>query len=214
MGSTVAEGANAGESADTFESPSGAVAQLAERLHGMQEVVGSSPISSTDPLHSFHRVWRSIGFTLAGFVAGEGWFIAKRRTERFVRNGSTRFSFVFGVTVARRDRPLLGALTAFLGAGTIRDKPARVSHHQPLSEFTIASMRAHRTATIPFAERYLLPCHKREQFEAWVEAIAEYERTRPSQYGRGRSTCTIPGCEKPVRGRKLCRSHYYRVTGY
>jgi len=147
-------------------------------------------------------------------VAGEGWFSAKRRTGRFVRDGSTRLSFVFGVTVAQRDRPLLGALTAFLGAGSIRDKPARRSHHQPLSEFTIASMREHRTATIPFAERYLLPCHKREQFEAWREAIAEYERTRPSQYGRGRSTCTIPACEKPVRGRLLCRSHYYRVTGY
>ena len=30
-------------------SSSGAVAQLEERLHGMQEVVGSSPIGSTTP---------------------------------------------------------------------------------------------------------------------------------------------------------------------
>ena len=38
-----------GEAADTLEAPSGAVAQLVEHLHGMQGVMGSSPISSTSP---------------------------------------------------------------------------------------------------------------------------------------------------------------------
>ena len=35
---------------------SGAVAQLEERLHGMQEVVGSNPIGSTIPPH-----WQALG---------------------------------------------------------------------------------------------------------------------------------------------------------
>src|ERR1700675_2956754 len=108
----VCETAELRRTTDTLETPSGAVAQLVERLHGMQEVVGSSPISSTDPLVAFHRVWRSIGFTLAGFVAGEGWFTVKRRPERFVRDGSYRLRFVFGVTIARRDRHLLEALAS------------------------------------------------------------------------------------------------------
>lgn len=180
----------------------------------MQGVTGSNPVSSTDPINTFHRIWRSVGFTLAGFVAGEGWFGTKRSRERFTRDGSERLRFVFGVTVARRDRRLLEALAAFLGHGTIRDKPARRAHHQPLSEFAISSMRAHRVATIPFATTFLLPCQKRSQFDAWLETIAVYEARRPSQYGKGRSICSVPGCEGPVRGRSLCRSHYYRATGY
>ena len=57
--------------ADTLELPFGAVAQLAEHLHGMQGVVGSSPISSTVPFGAHPSWWRSVGFTLGGFVAGE-----------------------------------------------------------------------------------------------------------------------------------------------
>jgi hypothetical protein len=211
---SVCQTAAARDTADNLEIPHGAVAQLAERLHGMQEVEGSNPFSSTDTRDPLHRVWRSIGFTLGGFVAGEGWFSTKRRQDRFVRDGSERLRFVFGVTIARRDRRILEALAAFLGHGAIRDKPPSRPNHQPLSELAISSMRIHRAATIPFARSFLLPCHKREQFEAWVESIDAYEKRRPSQYGRGRSECSQPDCEKPVRGRSLCRSHYYRATGY
>ena len=35
--------------------PLGAIAQLGERLHGMQEVVGSSPISSTLKKHAAQK---------------------------------------------------------------------------------------------------------------------------------------------------------------
>jgi hypothetical protein len=123
-------------------------------------------------------------------------------------------SFGFAVTIARRDRPVLEALATFLGHGTIRDKPPGRAHHQPLSVFSISSIRGHRAATIPFAEKFLLPSQKRRQFEAWRDSIDAYQARRPTQHGRGRSQCTMPGCDKPVRGRSLCRSHYYRVTGY
>ena len=187
-----------GYPADTLEAPSGAVAQLVEHLHGMQGVRGSIPLSSTDLVGNIHRMWRSIGFTLAGFVAGEGWFIAKRRTERFVRDGSPRLSFVFGVTVAQRDRNLLEALTAFLGVGTIRDKPARLHHHQPLSEFTIASHASppHRDHPVRRALPAAVP-QARPVRARGVEAIAEYEKSRTRRStGRGRSTCSIPGCDE------------------
>ena len=152
--------------------------------------------------------------SLGGFVAGEGWFGTKRRAERFVRDGSPRLVFAFGITVARRDLRMLEALQTFLGHGTIRDRAPGQPHHQPLSDFAIVSMRAHRAATIPFARRFLLSCEKRRQFERWVEAMDVYEEQRPTQRGRGPSPCSMPGCGRPVRGRGLCRSHYYRETGY
>ncbi len=172
------------------------------------------PLSSTDATQPFHRVWRSIGFTLAGFVAGEGWFGTRRQKARFVQDGSDRLCFGFAVTIARRDRPVLEALAMFLGHGTIHDKPPGRVHHQPLSVFSISSLRGHRAATIPFADRFLLPCQKRRQFEAWRDSIEVYEARRPTQHGRGRSQCSVPGCSGLVRGRSLCRSHYYRATGY
>ena len=55
---------------------------------------------------------------------------------------------------------------------------------------------------------------KRDQFDRWREEFDTYERAHPTQWGRGPSTCSEPGCHKPVRGRGLCRSHYYRATGY
>jgi hypothetical protein len=60
-------------------------------------------------------MWMSIGFTLAGFVAGEAWFGTRQRRERFLHDGSVRLSFGFAVTIARRDRPILEALATFLG---------------------------------------------------------------------------------------------------
>ncbi|MGQ0803646.1 MAG: LAGLIDADG family homing endonuclease [Actinomycetota bacterium] len=178
------------------------------------EVASSTLVASTQFLPSLLKAWRLIGFTLGGFVAGEGWFATKNRGETFKQDGTPRLRFVFGVTVATRDRPMLEALQCFLGCGSIWDYPPARPEWQPESSFEIQSAQLHREVTIPFAEAYLLPCHKRGQFEAWRDALYAYEERRPSQYGRGRSECSVPGCNKPVRGRMLCRSHYYRATGY
>jgi hypothetical protein len=117
------------------------------------------------------------------------------------------------VSVATRDRHMLEALRQFLGCGDIRHESARRNEWAPMSSFEIASSAHHRQRTIPFAETYLLPCQKRDQFFAWRDLLYEYESTRPSQYGRGRSECSVPGCTGPVRGRMLRRRHYYRATG-
>jgi hypothetical protein len=147
---------------------------------------------------------------LGGFVAGEGWFgVLQLGPPR--RDGSPRLRFRFGVTVADRDRSVLEALQSYLGAGCINDAPSRQDGWLPQSTFTVGSLNAHRRATIPFAESFLPPSAKRGQFEAWRDRLLRYERERPV---RTRSICSEPGCDRFVRGRGLCRSHYYRATGY
>jgi len=147
-------------------------------------------------------------------VAGEGSFVVTRKLPP-AADGSVRLRFVFKVTMASRDRALLEQLRDFLGYGSINDQPAPRPAWQPTSTFTIGSLRGHRAATIPFAEEYLLLASaKRRQFESWRAAMDAYEGLKPSRWGKGRSTCSEPGCDLPVRGRGLCRSHYYRATGY
>ena len=93
-------------------------------------------------------------------------------------------------------------------------KPPRNPRHLDQVLLTVNSRRAHFAATIPFMEQYLLPSAKRVQYERWRDALVEHERAHPSKFGKGPSPCSEPGCDKPVRGRGLCRSHYYRATGY
>jgi hypothetical protein len=191
--------------------PYGAVAQLAERFHGMEEVARSIRVSSTTPWEAAAATMACVGAALAGFVAGEGCFMVTRKQPPF-RNGDPRLRFVFAVKIARRDRPLLDALGTFLGEGSVRDSPARREGWQPESEYRISSLRGHRAATIPFCERFLVTTHKQHQFELWRQAMDSYESMHPTRYGNGPSPCKI--CGKPVRGRGLCRSHYYLETGY
>ncbi len=169
----------------------------------MEEVARSIRVGSTSPLEAF---------MLAGFVAGEGSFGITRLSP--FNDGTPRLRFVFEVTVATRDRHLLEALQLMLGFGCIVDSPRRKPEWEPTSQFRIASRRAHFAATIPWADKYLLPGAKRGQYDAWRDALLSYDRLRPSRFGKGRSPCSVDGCDKPVRGRGLCRSHYYRATGY
>lgn len=130
------------------------------------------------------------------------------------RRWHTSIGLRLGVEVAARDRPLLVSLQQLLGFGSISDRAPRRPGWQPTSCFRINSIRAHHAATIPFAEQYLLPSAKREQFLRWRDALLAYELERPTRWGNGRSVCSEVNCDKPVRGRGLCRSHYYRATGY
>jgi hypothetical protein len=116
--------------------------------------------------------------------------------------------------MATRDRSLLEQLREALGFGSIQDrKPARQGW-QPTSVFSVASRKAHVAATIPFMEQFLLHSAKREQFEQWRDALLAYDVRHPNPALRGRSVCSVEGCTAYVRGRGLCRRHYYRATGY
>jgi LAGLIDADG endonuclease len=202
----------------------GAIAQVVERLHGMEEARGSSPRSSTykhveaTHLNSAFEVacrrWvRSIGFVLAGFIAGEGCFTSSRAGDDRV-DGSRRTRFVFAVAVAERDRSVLDALRTFLGRGSIRRVERRNPRWLPIVSFAVSSRKAIREVVIPFCEEYLVASAKREQFEIWRDEFVAYELVHPTRWGAGPATCSEPGCNLPVRGRGLCRRHYYRATGY
>ena len=149
---------------------------------------------------------------LGGFVAGEGCFTTGVQGSRFA-DGSPRRKFVFVIKVARRDEAILDRLRLYVGGGISHQGPAK-EHHQPLATLSVRSHLAHHRRTIPFMDRYLLPSAKRRQFELWVATLAAYECEHPSRWGRGPSACSEPGCDRPVRGRGLCRAHYYRATGY
>ena len=154
-----------------------------------------------------------VGFTLGGLVAGEGCFCEARALPAYA-DGSPRKRFVFEISMADRDLSLLRSMREFLGVGSINVQEARRADWEPIASFSVRSHRAHRARTIPFAERFLLPGAKRRQFEHWRDAFYEYEAIHPNRFGLGPSPCRIDGCDKPVRGRGLCRSHYYRATGY
>jgi hypothetical protein len=96
----------------------------------------------------------------------------------------------------------------------VTDRPPRAAGWQPVSTCRVSSSRAHRSSVIPFMEQHLLAGQKRHQFDLWVAAMDAYELAHPSRWGKGPSPCRIDGCERPVRGRGLCRSHYYLETGY
>lgn len=188
------------EAAAIVGPPYGAVAQLVEHHTGSVRVARSSRVSST---HS--------PFFLGGLVAGEGTFVVTLGNTRV--DGDRALRFVFQLTMASRDRALLKALREHLGFGSINDRAPRKSHWQPSSTLTVASRKAHLAATVPFMDAYLLaPTHKRVQYEQWKGALLAYEEERPRKLGR--STCSEPGCAGLVRGRGLCRSHYYRATGW
>jgi hypothetical protein len=154
----------------------------------------------------------AVGFTLGGLVAGEGSFMITERRRRFA-DGSACLRFRFQVTLASRDRSLLEALRGFLGVGSIRDVAPQKATWQPTSVYEVASLRSATGVITPFADRYLLPSAKRVQFESWRQQLVTYVATHP-EVNRARSTCTVAGCDKFVRGRGLCRSHYYQATGY
>lgn len=129
-------------------------------------------------------------------------------------DGSERLRFVFSVSMADRDAQLLETLKEFLGVGSLRHSKPRNVRWLPQVHYAIGSRVAHRLVMIPFADEFLLPGAKRTQFERWRVRFEEYERDNPTRIGEGPSECSEPGCDRPVRGRGLCRSHYYLATGY
>ena len=107
----------------------------------MEEVARSIRVGSTS----------SLAFMLAGFVAGEGSFVVTRRLPPF-KDRTARLRFLFDVTVANRDRPMLEQLRSLLGLGAISDQQPAKPGWQPTSHFQIASIKAHLAATIPWAD--------------------------------------------------------------
>ena len=154
------------------------------------------------------------GYMFGGLVAGEGSFYVAAAHPPTRQDGSARLRFWFGITMAERDRALLEALHLLLGVGSIELRASRNGRWLPTCRFSVSSRLAHRQVTVPFFDKHLLPSAKRLQFDAWRESFEAYEIQHPTRIGFGPSTCSVEGCDRAVRGRGLCRSHYYRATGY
>jgi hypothetical protein len=194
----------------TVKAPQGAIAQLVERVHGMDEAVGSIPTSSTSTLvEALHLV----GGFFGGLIAGEGSFLVTSVGSR--ADGTERLRFRLSVRMASWDRPLLEALRRFLGVGSIHDAPPARIGWQPSATYTVGSRRAVEHRVLPFADRYLLrPSQKFQDYTTWRSWFLAYQAQHPSRWAAGRSTCRIAGCSEPIRGQGLCRRHYYRATGH
>ena len=116
--------------------PSGAIAQLVERFHGMEEAGGSIPPSSTSS--GLSATAAAAGYSLAGLVAGEGCFTvepapAARSTGRRVC-GSGSCSRWPCVIVAGR-RPRSGISSA---SGRSRTCPPVTSAWQPTVNYSVS----------------------------------------------------------------------------
>jgi hypothetical protein len=146
-------------------------------------------------------------------VAGEGCFSITTKQPPYA-NGDPRLRFTFSIGTAERDRALLERLRRALGTGSLRRQAPRKAEWQPVLTLSVGSLRAHRTSVIPFLERYLVAGAKRRQFDLWVQAMDSYESFHPTRWGKGPAACSVDRCDKPVRGRGLCRSHYHEATGY
>ena len=143
--------------AGTLPAPHGAIAQLVERFHGMEEV-GSSILPSSTPLllQALAEAHASAGFVFGGLVAGEGSFVVTRKSTPY-RDGVVRPRLVFCIKTADRDGALVRALHRFLGVGSIRFEQPPKARHQRTITLTINSLRQHHAVTIPFADAFLLP---------------------------------------------------------
>jgi hypothetical protein len=118
------------------------------------------------------------------------------------------------ITMADRDLAAVSAVRSHLGAGSIMRRPPPRANCQPTVTMAVSGRKGLREAVLPFFDRYLIASHKRTQYLRWRERFTAYEQRFPSNWGAGPSPCSVPGCDKPVRGRGLCRAHYYRETGY
>lgn len=115
--------------------------------------------------------------------------------------------------MVQHDALVIEACRELLGFGSIRSVERRKAGWKDTTQLMVHSRRAIELAVIPFFDQFLLSCHKREQFDAWRADFEAYVAAHPSQWGKGPSVCSMPDCERPVRGRGLCRRHYYVATG-
>lgn len=112
------------------------------------------------------------GHWFAGFVDGEGCFSLQR-----VPQGQVAPRFV--VTLRDDDRPILEAIAARTGIGTLRPLPARLTFN-PQATWAVASKRDHMTLVSIF-DRFPLRAKKAQDYEIWRRAVLIHSRHRPGE---------------------------------
>lgn len=140
-----------------------------------------------------------LGEFLAGFIAGEGSFIATGEPPKFA----------FAVGLGATDSATCELLLTYFGAGWIHRSPRRKPHYDDEVTFAIGSMKDHLEVTIPFMDAHLPESYKRVQYLAWRAALLDYWEHRAKR----RRACTVEGCERPRRAHGYCRQHLWTFLG-
>jgi hypothetical protein len=148
------------------------MAQLVERLHGMEKVAGSIPASSTPKPE--HQAPIS-SWVLAGFVAGEGTFT--RATLDGGSNGPRR-TLAFAVGLGATDREMCEHLRALLGVGRVRWYPRRQPHYDDEVVYAVRAFGDLIDVVVPFMDEHLPASHKRSQYEGWRAELLAYDSVR------------------------------------
>lgn len=134
---------------------------------------------------------------LGGFVAAEGTFV------------QTGERFRFAVALGAHDLRTCELLRDFLGVGTVRVYARRAVQNDDEAIFAVQAIDDLVDVVVPFLDEHLPPSFKREQFRSWRSCLLD----RAARMRRGRTPCSVDGCDDPVRASGYCRAHLYRCLG-
>jgi LAGLIDADG DNA endonuclease family protein len=138
-----------------------------------------------------------LGAYIAGFVAGEGTFTGTKNTN------------VFAVMLGEVDAETCELLQSFFGVGHVYHYSRRQPHYDDFVVFQVRKTADLVHVIIPFMDEHLPSSYKRQQYDAWRCKVLDFW-----EFGmKRRRSCTVDGCERPQRGRGVCRTHYYRLYG-
>jgi hypothetical protein len=134
---------------------------------------------------------------IAGFVAGEGTFTGTKRRH------------TFAVSLGEIDAATCELLRAFFRVGHVYHYPRRKPHYDDEVSFQVCKTEDLVNVIIPFMDEHLPPSFKRQQYEPWRAKVMEFWDTGMKR----RRQCTAEGCDRPQKGRGVCRIHYYALYG-
>ena len=170
--------------------PSGAIAQLVERFHGMEEVRGSIPLA---PLSSVRAASHRSGFVARRADRRRG--VLHGRPARTRVDGSPRLRFRFTPDDGRpRPAAARRRLRRFIGVGSIQHEPARSARagSRP-STYAVAAGRASASRSSRSATRTCIAGAQAHAVPATgASSFHEYEARFPSNWGAGHPPAPSP----------------------
>ena len=134
---------------------------------------------------------------IAGFVAGEG---------TFTHNGR---NFTFAVALGETDAGACELMHAFFGVGHVYHYPRRQPHYDDEVVFQVRKTGDLVNVIVPFMDEHLPMSYKRIQYLEWRVNVIDYWEHRMKR----RRPCTVDGCDRPQKGRGVCRPHMYEFYG-
>lgn len=114
---------------------------------------------------------------LAGFTDGEGCFSVHKKNVR----GYETYDCQFSITLRADDKPVLERIRAELGIGSIADRPGDEAKN-PQARYCVSSQRDCLILRDLY-RAFPLRAKKATDFELWSEALDEWVRHEPGEWG-------------------------------